>query len=68
MSEIVDRIVGKFGSQTALAAALNTKQSTVAQWKRRGSIPWRQQLRILEEARKRQINISPDDFFPTEVL
>lgn len=65
MSEIIDHIVSKFGSQTALAAAIDSKQSTVAQWKRRGSIPSRWQVDILKAAQRLGVDLKPADFFPS---
>lgn len=62
-AETVARIIDKFPSQVALAEAIGAAQSTVAYWKRRGVIPARQQQKILEAARARQIDISPADFF-----
>lgn len=63
MSTIVDRIVKKFGTQQALAAAINADQSTVAHWKKRGVIPARQQVAILAAAKARNIELTPADFF-----
>ena len=66
MSEIVVNIIAKFGSQTALASAIEAKQSTVAHWKRRGTIPAGQQIKILNAARGLNIDLTPNDFFPQE--
>ncbi|WP_353861442.1 carph-isopro domain-containing protein [Azospirillum formosense] len=63
MNTQADRIIGRFGTQTALADAIGVRQSAVAAWKRRGIIPARQQLRILEVARERGIPLEPADFF-----
>jgi DNA-binding transcriptional regulator YiaG len=58
-----ERIIEKFGTQSALADALGIRQSAVAAWKKRGFIPARQQEEILRIARRRGINIGPKDFF-----
>ena len=60
---IVDRIVKKFGTQSALADAISADQSTVAHWKKRGVIPARQQVAILAAAKERGIELTPADFF-----
>jgi len=59
----VDRIIAKFGTQRALAAALGVDQSSVSGWRRRGSIPARRQAQLLEVAAARGIDLSPAEFF-----
>ena len=41
-----DQIVKHFGSQVAAASAIGCTQPTLSNWKKRGSIPQLQQLRI----------------------
>lgn len=41
-----DQIVKHFGSQVAAATAIGCTQPTLSNWKKRGSIPQLQQLRI----------------------
>jgi hypothetical protein len=61
--EMIDAIIQKFGGQQRLGDAIKADQSTVAHWKRRKGIPRQQIERILAEARKRSIDLTPDDFF-----
>lgn len=64
--KIVENIIGRFGGQTALGEAISTPQSTIAWWKKRGSIPDRHKVRILLAAAKRGITLAPSDFLATE--
>lgn len=41
-----NQLIKRFGSQSAAGKALGYRQSTVANWKRRGAIPVLAQLRI----------------------
>ena len=56
------QIIDRFGGQSALAALLGKRQSTVQHWARTGRIPsqWHEQL--LELARNRGIGLEPKDF------
>ena len=56
------QIIDRFGGQSALAALLGKRQSTVQHWARTGRIPsqWHEQL--LELARSRGIGLEPKDF------
>ena len=63
MGNPVAGIIAKFQTQQGLADAIGVRQSTVAAWKKAGLIPSRQIARILDEARKRDIELRPDDFF-----
>lgn len=58
-----ERIISKFPTQQALAAAIGVTQSTVAMWNARGFIPVRQQQAVLDAAEKLKVNLSPADFF-----
>lgn len=58
------RIVARFGGQTALAEALHTKQSTVQYWTKTGKIPDKWHKPIVEAAVLRGLNVSPGDFSP----
>lgn len=60
-------IVGKFGSQVRLASEIDVSQSTIAHWIKRGVIPSRQQWKILGAARRLNIDLTPDDFFPNNL-
>jgi hypothetical protein len=56
------RIVEKFGSQTALAAAIGKGQSVVAYWCKIGSIPQKWHAPILKIASEQNIDLAPSDF------
>ena len=42
----VDQVIKYYGSQVAVAEALNVRQPTVSMWRKRGRVPQLQQLRI----------------------
>ena len=56
------QVIDRFGGQSALAALLGKRQSTVQHWASTGRIPsqWHEQL--LELARSRGIGLEPKDF------
>lgn len=62
-TNVVERIIQKFGTQERLAEAAKTTQSVVAGWKRRGVVPARQQPIVLQAALDLGIEFSPADFF-----
>jgi len=55
------KVIDKFGSQTALAEIIGKGQSTVAHWAKTGVIPAKWHGPILDAARSRGISLSPDD-------
>lgn len=55
------KIIQKFGGQTALAEALGKPQSTVQYWNRVGSIPARWHKQILDSGAKQGLDISPGE-------
>ena len=55
------KIIQKFGGQTALAEALGKPQSTVQYWRASGSIPARWHRQILNSGLKRGLDISPGE-------
>jgi hypothetical protein len=61
---VAQRIIARFGGQSALAEALHTKQSTVQYWSKRGTIPPKWHKAILEAALRRGISVSPGEFSP----
>lgn len=63
---IAQKIIAKFGGQTALAEALHTKQSTVQYWAKTGNIPGKWHKQIVEAAVRRGVAISSNDFTPAE--
>jgi len=62
MDSPAQRVVAKFGGQSALAQALNTRQSTVAYWIKRGNIPEKRRKDVVEAAVKKGLRISRADF------
>jgi len=57
-----ERIIKRFGGQTALAALLGKRQSTIQHWAKTGRVPaqWHQPLIAL--ARQRGVVLEPKDF------
>lgn len=62
-TEVVQRIIEKFGTQQKLADALSVNQSVIAGWKLRGVVPARQQPEVLKAAQKLGVDLTPADFF-----
>ena len=62
---IVDSLVSVFGSQEAVARIAGVKQPSVAEWKRRNSIPSRRVHKLLRHARDNNLDLEADDFFPS---
>lgn len=60
------KIISRFGGQTALAESLHTKQSTAQYWAKKGTIPTKWHKAIIQAALHRGINISPGDFSPAD--
>lgn len=59
-------IVDKFGGQTALASLLGIRQSGIAYWVKRGSIPSKWHSQILSLAKDRDIYLRASDLIQTE--
>ncbi len=57
-----NKIIDKFGGQSALAKILNKRQSTIRHWYHYG-IPAKWQRTILDLANQKGLNIQPQDFF-----
>lgn len=55
------KVIAKFGSQTALAEMLKKGQTTVAHWAKTGVIPARWHAAILDAANLRGIHLTPED-------
>ena len=60
-----NRIIEKFGGQTALANLIGKRQSTVSYWKKAGVVPSKWQPKLLELAAEKGLNLQPSDFLPT---
>ena len=54
----VDQVIKYYGSQVAVAEALNVRQPTVSMWRKRGRVPQLQQLRI-ERATRGKLKADP---------
>ena len=59
------QIIGRFGGQSALAALLGKRQSTVQHWASTGRIPSQWHHRLLELARRHGVSLEPKDFVAT---
>jgi hypothetical protein len=57
-----ERVVLKFGGQSALAALLGKRQSTVQHWVKAGQIPAKWQQPLLKVAGEHNIDLTPSDF------
>ena len=58
-----EKIIRVFGSQKALADALQIDQSTVSQWKKRKSIPIGRIKELLAHTKHLDAGLTPADFF-----
>ena len=58
-------IIDRFGGQSALAAMLGKRQSTVQHWASTGRIPSQWHAQLLELAVQKGIALEPRDFMPT---
>lgn len=56
------RVVAKFGGQSALGALLERRQSTIQHWTKTGRIPAKWQDPLLSLARTHNVDLIPDDF------
>jgi hypothetical protein len=63
---VAQRVIAKFGGQTALAELLGRPQSTIQYWTKAGMIPAKWHMPILRAAIDRGISISANDFVITE--
>jgi hypothetical protein len=63
-----ERIVAKFGGQSALAANLGKTQSTVQHWTKTGVIPAKWHKELLAIAQKKGIDLSPSDFVQVDII
>lgn len=62
----VRTIIDKFGTQTAFAAMLDVRSSNVAYWINKQTIPARWHGLILDEATKRNLDVTPEDLLLVE--
>ena len=61
-----ERIIRRFGGQSALAALLGRRQSTVQHWATTGRIPSQWHGALMSLARQRGVILEPKDFVATE--
>ncbi len=57
-----EKIISKFGGQSALASLVGKNQSTVQYWARKGTIPAKWQKTLLDLAEQHQVSLAPHDF------
>jgi hypothetical protein len=58
-------IIDKLGGRKLVAILLGVKPNAVRMWTRRGSIPGPRQVALWDEAIRRGIHTTPDDFKAT---
>src|SRR6478752_7542428 len=57
-----ERIIRRFGGQSALAALLGKRQSTIEHWARTGRVPAQWQMPLMSLARQRGVILEAKDF------
>jgi hypothetical protein len=57
-----ERVIAKFGNQSALARLVGKRQSTVQHWAKAGQIPAKWQPELLRLAGENSIDLTPSDF------
>jgi len=58
----VDRVIGAFGTATAVAKVVGTSRSAISQWRKRGGlIPSEHQRTLLIEASIRKLDLTAFD-------
>ncbi|MGH2608317.1 MAG: inositol-3-phosphate synthase [Tepidiformaceae bacterium] len=62
-----ETIIRRFGGQSALAALLGKRQSTVQHWAKTGRVPAQWQRPLMSIARERGVILEPKDFTATQV-
>ena len=63
-TNIIDRLVEKFGSQAALAQAAGVTQPSVSGWRKAGHVPAKRQARLMASARASGVDLGPEDLLP----
>lgn len=59
---VAERIIDKFGGQSALARLIGKKQSMVQHWTKSGIVPAKWHRVLLDIAQDKGINLNPNDF------
>lgn len=62
------KIIEKFGGQSALAELIGKGQSTVQYWSKSGRIPAKWQKELLQLAQANTINLNPSDFVQMDYI
>jgi len=62
------KVIAKFGGQTALANLIGKGQSTVQHWANKGIIPAKWQRDLLLLAQSKNIDLTPGDFIPASQI
>jgi hypothetical protein len=60
------KVIAKFGGQSALAGLIGKRQSTVQHWAKTGIIPVKWQTMLLDIARQQGLLLTPSDFLPKQ--
>lgn len=60
------KVIAKFGGQSALAGLIGKRQSTVQHWAKTGIIPVKWQTILLDIARQQGLLLTPGDFLPRQ--
>ena len=60
----VDKIIDAFGGVRPLARAIKQPPTTVSGWRKRGSIPDWQKVRVLDASRRYGVSLILYDFLP----
>ena len=63
-----EKIIDRFGGQSALAKILGRRQSTIQHWAITGRIPSQWQKELLKMAKERGIALEPEDFVSREKI
>ena len=64
MTNVVDHLVSKFGSQARLGEAAGSSQSAVSGWKLNNCVPVKRQKILLRNAPNFGVELTPLDFHP----
>ncbi|BCT66976.1 P63C domain-containing protein [Nitrosospira sp. NRS527] len=61
-----EKIIDRFGGQSALAGLIGKRQSTVGYWAKKGTVPVSWHGKLLEIAKNQAIDLQPVDFIPID--
>lgn len=61
----VDKIIGRFGGEVALATLIQRSVSTIRHWRRTGAVPVKWRGLLLAMAKEKGLALEPSDFQPS---